>query len=276
MLWDYSMLPLRSAIAPYGAMDTRLTLDLSKHVRERPAWADGKIRALVDVHRAERQLIVEMETRGMPVDTQLASERAEVVRKRMGECLATLKARSGGRTVPIDSPTKLAPFLYGTMDIPRYRGQDNTRDATLKQVRTKLVADGSPRCGPISTDDAVNLLDAIMEYRKVTKELSSFFEPLSKGSGTIHTILRQLGARTTRMTAEKPNAHQMAKPKKGTDPKLSVRHLFKPEPGHAFLCCDYSAQEMRVAAHYTAAIPKSFAYRFSWRCTLAKRGDCKG
>lgn len=267
-LEDYSMLPLRTAIAPYAAMDTRLTLKLAHHIRQREAWKLPAVQALLEEHRRELPIIMAMEREGLHVNRELASARAEEKRAERSELIQKMK-KLAGRDVPVDSPTRLREVLYGDLGIPRFRGNDDTRDATLKHLRTKLVADGE-------ADWKAELLDAIRDYRSVSKEISSFYDPLAKGGDVIHPIIRQLGARTLRQTASKPNAHQMKKPKKGSDPTTSVRHLIRPSEGSVFVCADYSAQEMRGAAHYTVAIPEAFPYRFTWRCTLQRRGDCKG
>jgi hypothetical protein len=47
-------------------------------------------------------------------------------------------------------------------------------------------------------------------------------------------------------------------------------------PGNCFVPLDYDSQEMRLAGHYALVVPDAFEHRFTWRCTLAKRGDCKG
>lgn len=273
---DYSMLPLRSAIAPYAAMDTRLTLDLADHMMEREAWKRPKVQKLLEEHREELPIILAMEKEGLCVNVALAGERAEAKRAERVELTHAMK-QFAGRDVPVDAPIRLKEILYDELGIPRYRGNDDTREATLKHVRTRLVADGDRylESGKFSPDMA-KLIDAILDYRKVDKEINAFYGPLSKGDGVVHPILRQLGARTTRQTASKPNAHQMKKPKKGEDPRESIRHLIEPRPGRAFICADYAAQEMRGSAHFAVAIPDSFAYRFTWRCTLKKRGDCKG
>lgn len=273
-LEDYSMLPLRTAVAPYAALDTRLTLQLARLMRERPAYKLDAVRKLLAYHRAEAPILIDIMRAGMTVDVEPATRRAEECRKQRAELIAEMK-KLAGRDVPVDSPIRLREVLYSDLEIPRFRGNDDTRAATLKHVRTKLVSEGQTTINRRSVDDLVRLLDSIAAYRSVDKELVSFFGPLADSGGVVHPVIRQLGAATTRMTVEKPNIHQMPRPD-STCPEKSVRHLFKPAPGHVFVCADYSAQEMRLAAHYTAAIPEAFAYRFTWRCTQPRRGSCKG
>lgn len=275
-LMDYSMLPLRTAIAPYGAMDTHLTLLLAEQCEAREAFQDPKVRQLIDEHREERREVLLMMKRGMPVDEVEAGRRCELKEAERTQILERLEGLSGGRAVPVTNYQQLSVFLYEEMGLPKYRRKDDTREATLKRVRVM--------CVEANRMEDAKLVDGILDFRKVEKELTSFYRPLSQGEdGVVHTVLRPLQARTTRYSSEKPNVQQMPKPKKAKDPAVKranqlacVRHLFKPPDGYGFLPCDFSAQEMRVASHFTIAIPKSFAYRFVWGCTLAKRGDCKG
>jgi DNA polymerase I-like protein with 3'-5' exonuclease and polymerase domains len=271
MLNDWSMLPLRTIVGPYAAQDTRLVIELRRHILKRPAYQDEKVRELIRKHNLEIRLANAMERRGVGVNKQAALDAEKESATHVGELLKRANDLSG-LALPINNPKQLADTLYSALALPLYRDIRNTRQATLKQVRQRLARDpgGTTKAG-LAHDDAISLLDAIMEYRKAEKELTSFYRPLTYfgDTGRVHTILRPLQAKTTRYSASKPNVQQM--PRKG-----DVRTLFIPQEGHVFLLFDYSQQELRVGAHYASAIPESFEWRFTWRCTLAKRGDCKG
>ncbi len=282
---EFNMIPLRSVLARYACMDSHLVMRLADVCEARPGYQDPRVRELLDRHMAERRIIVmDMERPGIPIDYQLAEERSkekerelEQVRLRMDELAETM--------VPVEDPKRLAPFLYNDLGLPMaHSDSDDTREATLKKVRTKLVSRGVATESGLSVIKGAQLLDAILDYRKVQKELTAFYRPLAKHTqGRVHPVISPILARTTRAAASKPNVHQMKKPKKDKDAAKaranqvgSVRHLFKPPEGFVFLPCDFSSQEMRVSAHYSQAIPSSFAYRFTWRCTKPKRGSCKG
>lgn len=282
-LQDYSMLPLRTALAPYACTDTRLTLRLAAACKGREAYRDPKVRELLNAHRAERKLSVAMERRGVPVDQVLCGERVKLKEAEVAGLVAKAN-RLAGIVLNLGHGETLAGQLYDELGFPTYQvGGDiirNTTQATLKQVRTRIVTEDGPKA-----EDHAHLVDAILDYRKAHKELTTFYRPLTYfgDTGRVHTVLSPLGARTTRYAAETPNVMQMSKPKKGKTPEETranqvacVRHVFKPGDGYSFLLPDFSAQEMRVAAHYTLAIPKVFGYRFQWMCTMGKRGSCKG
>lgn len=274
---SYAHLPLRTIVAPYGAMDTRLCLNLGEHIHARPLAQDPAVLALIREHHKELRRVVEMESRGVCIDVAEAARAAEELEREQGRI--RIAAREvAGRQIALDSPAALEVQLYDDFGLPTYRENRDTRKATLKQVRSK-VASGVPLMpgSPISSSQAIAVLDHVLDYRKVTKELTAFYRPLTDfgEDGVIYTILNPLRARTTRYSAAKPNVQQMPKPKKGEE-ATSVRRVFKPRPGHVFLHFDYSQQELRVGTHYAQAIPEAFQYRFTWRCTLKRRGDCKG
>lgn len=274
----FAHLPLRRIIAPYGWMDTRLCLNLGRHIDGRRLSSDPKIRELIAAHHREIRRVVEMEHRGIRVDVAEADRRAEAKRQEQGR-LRVRAQQAAGAVVPLDSPKELEGMIYDRFGMPLYRDQRNTRKATLKQVRAKMAAGKGLAAGSeLTYDRAVELLDTVLDYRAATKELTAFYEPLVNfggEEGIIYAILNMLAARTTRYSAAKPNIQQMPKPKKGRELE-SVRALFKPRDGHVLLPLDYSTQELRVAAHYARAIPSVFEHRFTWRCTLERRGDCKG
>ena len=278
---DWSMLPLRTAVAPYAAQDTRLCVDLLEHMRCRPAYEDSGIQALAEKHHREIRAALDMERRGVHVDVAAAQDALKAKETELAAIHLRAKEAAGGRIVPLTQPGELANFLWTDLAIPAYRDKLDTRKATLKQVRRKVAAGESPipaEC-PLSVDQTVRLVDAVLDFRRAYKELTSFYRPLTYfgADGVIYPILNPLRARTTRYSAEKPNIQQIPKPKAGQEAQ-SVRALIRPEPGWVFLPLDYGGQEMRVATHYANAIPTAFEYLFTWRCSETKRGKgkCKG
>jgi DNA polymerase I-like protein with 3'-5' exonuclease and polymerase domains len=282
---DYSALPLRTVVARYGWGDTRRTLDLYVHLLAREMARDEATMDLYRKHVREFRISVGMEALGIGVDVDAVPAAVEKVRAERDAALARAQ-EIAGRTLHPDSPLELADELYDHLGFPVAHQRD-TRKATLKKVRARL-AGGTDRMaqGSALTDtQGVLLIDAVLEYRRLQKLLVAFYEPLLgfTSDGRVHCVLDPLAARTTRYSAAAPNMQQAPKPKKGKTPEETERHrmdsprrLFKPSDGHSFLFHDFSQIELRLAAHYANAVPDAFEYLFSWRCTLKRRGDCKG
>ena len=110
-LWDYSMLPLRTALAPYACIDTRLTLRLAAHCKGREAYRDPRVRELLNAHRAERRLSVAMERRGMPVDQALCLERVKLKEAEVAALVAKAN-RLAGIVLNLGHGETLAAQLY--------------------------------------------------------------------------------------------------------------------------------------------------------------------
>jgi DNA polymerase-1 len=88
----------------------------------------------------------------------------------------------------------------------------------------------------------------ILRWREVNKQLGTYAKGLLQAAGTwedqrIHCNFKQTGARTGRMSCEKPNLQQQTR-------ESGVRRGFIPDKGLEFRFADYSQVEMRFAAHF--------------------------
>lgn len=88
------------------------------------------------------------------------------------------------------------------------------------------------------------VVEAILDWRNVDKFLSTYIGPMD-GRDIVHTNFRQIGARTQRMSASRPNMQNV--PVRGGS---ELREMFVPREGHCFVVTDYSSIELRVLAWY--------------------------
>jgi len=258
-LMDYSMLPLRTIVSPYACMDTRLALNLFRACVERPGFQDVRIQERYGKELRLIPRLKDMQRVGVEVRVDRARELAVSAEAAKEDAAARANA-AAGMGLHLGHSETLCQQLYGNLQIPMYRGKSDTTKPTLKMI-LKGLGEGKQR----------NVVQAILDYRAAEKELTAFYRPLAEFSvdGTIHTLIRQMAAATIRMSSAKPNLQQMKK-------KGEVRRVFKPRDGHVFVFFDYDQIEMRIAAHYTKMVPASFNSYFTWGCTMAKRGSCKG
>jgi len=99
---------------------------------------------------------------------------------------------------------------------------------------------------------------ALVEYRKVSKLLSSFCDKLPKHvhakTGRIHPEFFQLGTEAGRFTCQKPNIQQIPH-------KQEWRDLFSAPEGRKIITADYSQIELRILAEFSQDPAFLDAYR---------------
>jgi DNA polymerase I-like protein with 3'-5' exonuclease and polymerase domains len=97
----------------------------------------------------------------------------------------------------------------------------------------------------IEYKDKYEVINWLLEYRKVSKAIQSFLSPMwqyvSTATGRIHSSYRQIGSSSGRFSCGNPNIQQIPRGKE-------FRECFIPEEGNKFIIADYSQIELRVAA----------------------------
>lgn len=92
----------------------------------------------------------------------------------------------------------------------------------------------------------IPLTQAILEYRTVTKLLSTYIDAIpariEPSTGRLHASFNQNGADTGRFSSSEPNLQNI--PRDG-----GIRCMFKATDGYYLVGADYSQQEPRVLAH---------------------------
>lgn len=102
-------------------------------------------------------------------------------------------------------------------------------------------------------DAAPSVLKDILEHRKVSKMLSTYFDTYrDKSDPTDHHCLRtsfnQCSTDTGRLSSSRPNLQNQSA--RGEEGKV-VRSLFVARPGYQLVVADYSMMELRLAAHFS-------------------------
>lgn len=92
------------------------------------------------------------------------------------------------------------------------------------------------------------IIQDILEYRELSKLLSTYVEPLVnyiESDGRVHSTFVQTGTTTGRFSSESPNLQNL--PVK-SEAGLAVRKAFIAETGYEFLSVDYSQIDLRSVA----------------------------
>lgn len=144
--------------------------------------------------------------------------------------------------VNIGSPTQLAIIFYDVlgMESPDPKSPRGTGEDILKRMDSPLI-------------------DDILEYRGMSKLLSTYIEAIpskiAKADGKLHANFNQYGAKTGRFSSDEPNLQNIPSKKKklrdGTviDAGHDIRQMFVAGEGNVIVGGDFSQQEPRCLAH---------------------------
>lgn len=212
------------------------------------------------------QVVFEMECTGVKIDTDLAEKlKAQYTKhKDAAEAKFNLEIdklndkfdklmiknpaaynklfKDGIRKVSISSPTQLAILFYDVLEFesPDKKSPRGTGEAILKSFNHPLV-------------------DSILEYRSMSKLLSTYIEAIpqhiAKRDNRLHANFNQYGAKTGRFSSSDPNLQnipsQKTKLSDGTviDAGHDIRQMFIAGEGQVIVGGDFSQQEPRCLAH---------------------------
>lgn len=94
-------------------------------------------------------------------------------------------------------------------------------------------------------EDRFPIVGKLMEWRSRNQTLKTYVRALETADPNVHTSFSQCEARTSRMSARRPNVQNLPRTK-------GVRDVLIPDPGNAFVVVDYDSIEVRVLAYYLA------------------------
>lgn len=212
------------------------------------------------------QVVFEMECTGVKIDTDLAEklkaqytkhkdaaeEKFNLEIDKLNDKFDKLMIKNpaaynklfkdGIRKVNISSPTQLAILFYDVLEFesPDKKSPRGTGEAILKSFNHPLV-------------------DSILEYRSMSKLLSTYIEAIpqhiAKRDNRLHANFNQYGAKTGRFSSSDPNLQNIPSQKTtlsdGTviDAGHDIRQMFIAGDGMVIVGGDFSQQEPRCLAH---------------------------
>lgn len=212
------------------------------------------------------QVVFEMECTGVKIDTDLAEklkaqytkhkdaaeEKFNLEIEKLNDKFDKLMIKNpaaynklfkdGIRKVSISSPTQLAILFYDVLEFesPDKKSPRGTGEAILKSFNHPLV-------------------DSILEYRSMSKLLSTYIEAIpqhiAKRDNRLHANFNQYGAKTGRFSSSDPNLQNIPSQKTtlsdGTviDAGHDIRQMFIAGEGQVIVGGDFSQQEPRCLAH---------------------------
>jgi DNA polymerase-1 len=181
-------------------------------------------------------IVVGMGERGIAINAPYLVDLAHEYRAEL-EAIEKEIYELAGTEFNINSPKQLGEIIFDTLELKKTgikktaTGARSTREEELQKLT-----------------DEHPIIGRILEYRELTKLLSTYIEPLPKivaADGRLHAEFIQAGTTTGRMASQHPNLQNIPiRSARGE----RIRSAFVADPGCTLLAFDYSQIELRIAA----------------------------
>ena len=187
----------------------------------------------IDIEGPLIRILANMEINGISVKTDVIDK----LKNELNEKIVLLESKiheEAGKDFNIGSHKQMGDVLYNKLMLPKGKGKNAM--STSHEVLIKLR-----HLNPI--------IDDILDYRALTKLVSTYLETFNSyvmEDGKIHTIYKQTGTRTGRLSSVEPNLQNI--PVRSEEGK-QIRKAFIPSENSYLLSSDYSQIELRVLAH---------------------------
>ncbi len=225
--WTWATVPIDlPSYWAYGALDAIWSAQIHEQVQ--PMLDAEGVRGVYELECAVSDVLFKMETRGAYIDIAFCEQKYSELMDYAEELRNWCSKHYG---ISPGSPGEVALRLQheGVQLMKRTRGGK-----------------------PALDEDVLSRLDhplaqAVLSYRRAVKIASTYFYNFLKlqDNGVLHCSVRQVGARTGRMSITEPALQTLPR-----DANL-VRSAFVPSDGNKLVSIDYEQIEMRIFAHFS-------------------------
>lgn len=217
----------------YCAMDCESTFRLAKVLLPE---LKGKLKKIFfNLYMPLSKVYIESELLGTKIDWDYVADLIVGYDIKAGKLLADIY-KITGREFNLNSPQQLSAILFDEMKLPSIMktasGKPSTSEMALKSIPKKKGGE---------------IIDKIIEYRKLTKMLTTYLRPMEHRldeNNRIHPSFLLHGTVTGRISSKNPNIQNIPR-----DP--IIKGMFIPEKGYNFVEMDFSQAELRVMAYYS-------------------------
>ena len=216
------------------ALDLSVAIYRIFHAMQEKISSEEAGHLLYDIEMPLSLVLADMETVGVRVDSVGISEYGE----ELSRIASDLKERiycAAGEEFNIDSTKQLADVLFNKLGLPTQKKTKtgySTDAETLNKLRSKHP-----------------IVDDILDYRQVTKLISTYTEGLLKvcdENSKIHTVLNQTGTATGRLSSAEPNLQNI--PVRTELGRRFRKYFIAGDADSLIIDADYSQIELRLLA----------------------------
>ncbi len=227
------------AVANYCGMDAYSTFGLVPKLREELDKIPTLHKLLLEVEQPLEPVLAEMEYTGFRINTDYLKELSQ----QLEIDLAKLEEQAiliAGEKFNLGSPKQLSEILFDKLGLStKYSRKIQTGYSTDAATLERL-----------QEVDETGFVDAIMEYRTLSKLKSTYVDALPTlvrpDTQRVHTDFNQTVTSTGRLSSSNPNLQNIPI---RTAFSRQIRKAFVPQSGWLMVAADYSQIELRILAH---------------------------
>jgi DNA polymerase-1 len=244
---NFAEVPIEEAIG-YAAEDADVTLRLW-HLYQEKLFEEKCYTPYYTVDRPMLPILINMEQRGIKVDSHLLKHLGEDFNKKM-DALEKEVYQAVGKPFNLASPKQLGDILFEELKLPGGKKGKSGAYGTGADVLEKLAFEGH------------HLVQKILDWRQYAKLKSTYVDGLLKEvrpqNQRVHTNYTLFMTSTGRLSSTNPNLQNIPI---RTDVGRQIRKAFIASPGYQLVSLDYSQIELRLLAHIAKIEPLQEAFQ---------------
>jgi len=238
--WTWGTVPVNFKLYwCYGALDTVLTAHLYEKLAPQIKASYNEV---YNLEQAVQFILADMEIRGARIDLDYTKKKSESLLAYANSvsdwCLKTYRINPGSNREVTETLLKLGIELTERTSAGAY--------ALDESVILSIIGGELEDVDPATLNEGQSLAYQVLARRKSEKIRSTYLDTFleyADENGFVHPRINQLGARTGRMSMERPALQTLPRGR-------VVRDCFIPRDNHSLVSADFDGVEMRILSHF--------------------------